>query len=339
MPYNFPALELMLHVVTARGTLSWANWQNSFSSLANGRVLPQELSPAEAMRILDSLAHIEVTGPAHGMSLAAAPASLARLPIAGLPRAVLCGGRSPEAERSLAEAAASAGCRFSAIAPGPAGTESPRTLFIEADSPAVLAKVASTIGATCAETPPAWAIANLSGSVQEYRQTLAWRSEPEPPLQSRELDPATLRFADSLPARHGLRLIQYFPRRLPSYHELRDGQSFARTDRDWAIYAVLSEHGRNVIIHDLHARTVAVPASAPLPRLFARTLALCSGLAPAWLPAAQSGWHTAEPRGYWVYAHVPSTIASLVLEKLGQDPLPLQLPQDFVRRIQSQTPP
>src|ERR1051326_6481625 len=170
MPYNLPALELMLHVVTARGTLNWAAWQNSFSSLANGRVLSQELSPAEALRILDCLAHIEVIGPAHGMTLAAAPASLARLPIAGLPRAVLCGGRSPEAERSLAEAAASAGCRFSAIAPGPARRESPRTLLIEADSPAALAKVADTIGAAYAETPPAWGIANLSGSVQEYKQ-------------------------------------------------------------------------------------------------------------------------------------------------------------------------
>lgn len=337
MPYNFPALELMLHVVTARGGVNWAAWHNSFSSLANGRVLLQELSPAEALRILSCLGHIEVTGPAHGMTLAAAPASLSRLPIAGLPRAVLCGGRSPEAERSLAEAAADAGCRFSAIAPGHAREQSPRTLFIEADSTAALAKVASTIGAVFAEIPPAWTIANLSGSVQEYRQTLAWRSEPEPPLQSRELDSATLRFVDAPPARPGLRLIQYFPRRLPSYHELRDGQSFARTERDWGIYTALCEHGRNVIIHDLHTHAVAVPASAPLPKLFARTLALCSGLAPAWLPSAEIGWHTDEPRGFWVYAHVPSTIASLVLEKLGQDPLPLQMPQNFIRKIQSQT--
>jgi len=337
MPSDLPALELMLHVVTARGTLSWAAWQNSLSSLANGQGLYQEFSPAEGLRILDCLAHIEVTTSSQGIILAAAPAFLAKLPRAGIPRAVLCGGRSPQSERSLADAATTAGCRFCAVASTPERRESPRPLLVEADAPGILSKVADAIGVAYSETPPAWAIANIAGSVQEYTNGLQRRSEPEPDIPARELDPATLRFADVLPTRVGSRLIQYFPRRLPSYHVLREGQNFTRIDRDWGIYAVLGEHGRNVIIHDLHAHTVAVPASAPLPRLLARTLALCSGLPPAWLPASAPPWHTSEHRGYWVYSQVPSSIASLVLEKLGQEPLPLQIPQDFLRRIQSHT--
>lgn len=338
MPYSLPGLELMLHVVTARGALTWAAWRSSLSSLADGRGLAQEFSPAEALRILDALAHVEVTVSSQGITLAAAPAFLARLPHAGLPCAVLCGGRSPESERRLADAAAGVGCRFRAVAAAPERKETPRSLFVEGDSPCTLFKVAETVGVAYSETPPAWAIANIVGNVQQYGQTLQWRSEPEPSIPARELDPATLRFADVIPARSGPRLIHYFPRRLPPYHDLRDGQSFARTDRDWGIYSVLGGQGRNVIIHDLHAHTVAIPASAPLPRLFARTLALCSGLAPAWLPASEINWHAEETRGYWIYSQIPSRIASLVFEKLGQDPLPLQISQDFLRRIQPQTP-
>jgi hypothetical protein len=337
MPSDLPALELMLHVVTARGTLSWAAWQNSLSSLANGQGLYQEFSPAEGLRILDCLAHIEVTTSSQGIILAAAPACLAKLPRAGIPRAVLCGGRSPQSERSLADAATTAGCRFCAVASTPERRESPRPLLVEADAPGILSKVADAIGVAYSETPPAWAVASVSGSVQEYTQSLEWRSEPEPPIPARELDPATLRFADALPTRSGPRLIQYFPRRLPSYHVLRDGQNFTRIGRDWGIYAVLAGHGRNIIIHDVHAHAIAVPASAPLPKLSARALALCSGLPPAWLPSAETGWHTSENRGYWVYSQVPSNIASLVLRALGQEPLPLQIPQDFLRRIQSHT--
>jgi hypothetical protein len=327
----------MLHVVTARGTLTWAFWRTSLSSLASAKGLSHELSPAEALRILDCLGHIEVTTSPQGVAIAAAPAFLAKLPRAGLPRAVLCGGRSPETERRLAEAAAGNGCRFTPIFSS-LQNESPRPLLIEADGPGTLPKLADAIGVAYSETPPAWTLAHVSGTVPDYTQTLQWASEPEPPLPARELDPATLRFTDPVPTRSGPRIIQYFPRRLPPYHVLRDGQNFARVDRDWGIYAALSGQGRNVIIHDHQAYIVAAPATAPLPRLLARTLALCSGLPPAWLAAADAGWPTSESRGYWVYSQIPASIASLALNKLDQQSLPLQIPHEFLRRIQSQTP-
>jgi hypothetical protein len=287
-----------------------------------------------AARILDSLGHIEVSASTAGITLASAPAVLALLPRAGLPQAVLCGGRSPELERRLDDASAYENARFRIALPGPERLEGPRSFIIEADNTDALAAVARRIGVPFSNIPPAWALANATGSVSDYRASLEWRNEAEPNIPAFEFDPVALRFRELKQTRTTLRLIQYFPRRLPPYYHLRHGEAFARTDRDWGIHATLSDNGRNTIVHDKQAHTLAVPSSAPLPKLYSRSLTLCSGVPPAWLPAAQVPWGIGEARGYLVYPQVPSNIAQLLLKKLGQDALPLHIPQHFVTKIQ-----
>jgi hypothetical protein len=80
---------------------------------------------------------------------------------------------------------------------------------------------------------------------------------------------------------------------------------------------------------------IAVPAAAPLPKLFGRVLCLCSGLAPAWLPASDTDWKFPESKGYHVYTSVPQTIAEIVFAKLGQSPIPLHVPVEFFKTINS----
>ena len=329
---EIPALELMLHVVTARGTLNWKTWNEALASIANSRGLPPELSPSMAARVLDSLAHIELNASHPGIILASAPAALALLPRAGLPQAVLCGGRSPELERRLDDAAAYESARFRIAAPGPERLETPRSFIIEADKTDALAAVARRLGVPFFTTPPAWALANAVGSVSAYRASLDLRHEAEPNIPASEFDPVALRFRELQPSQTTLRLIQYFPRRLPPYYHLRQGETFARVDRDWGIHAALSDSGRNTIVHDKQAHTLAVPSCAPLPKLYSRSLTLCSGLPPAWLPAPEAEWGTGESRGYLVYPQVPSNIAQHILNNLGQAALPLHIPQQFLTK-------
>jgi hypothetical protein len=331
-------LEMMLHVATARGMLGWAAWREAYESITKNSDDGTGLSPSQGTRILDNLAHVELVAVNNDLKLAVAPAVLALLPRLGLPTAVLCGGRSPQTERKLRDAAGGNSARLITAPSSPERQMQPRSFFVEAENVSHLARTAESAGIQFAEAPPAWSLAYGTADMESYLSSLAWRHEPEPSLSASEFAPDSMRFDTTQPKQTGCRLLRYFPRRLPSYFELRDGEKAARTDRDWGLYAVLRAHGRNCLIHDIRGGLVAVPAAAPLPRLFGRVLSLCSGLAPAWLPATKASWKLPEPNGYHVYTGVPSSIAELVFLKLGQSPLPLHVPAEYLKMLHSHRP-
>ena len=105
MRSDLPPLELLLHVITARGALSWSAWREAYESVAGTADERLGLPSGQASRMLDNLGHIEVASTNNELRLAAAPAMLSRLPRLGLPTAILSGGRSPQTERKLCEAA------------------------------------------------------------------------------------------------------------------------------------------------------------------------------------------------------------------------------------------
>jgi len=335
---EIPSLELMLHVITARGMLGWRTWREAYEAVAENADGVDAISPSQGSRILDNLAHVEVAIVSGDLKLAAAPAVMARLPRAGLPTAVLCGGRSPQTERKLREATIAHSTRLLTIPSAPERRRPPRSFFVEAEDVAHLARTAQAAGIQFAEVPPAWALANSIGSVESYLSSIIWRHEPTPNLPASEVDPVTLLLSCNRVESGGWRLTKYFPRRLPPYFELRDAGRASRVDRDWGMYALMWAHGRNCLIHDARYKIVAVPSGAPLPRLFGRVLSLCSGLAPAWLPKNSAGWKLPEPNGYHIYTNVPDTIGEIVFSKLGQSPLPLHVPTEFLRLLHSHRP-
>jgi hypothetical protein len=325
----------MLHVVTARGVLVWRAWREAYESVTQTIHQPTGLSPSQVARLLDNLAHVEVVTMNGSLKVAAAPAVLSLLPRAGLPTAVLCGGRSPQTERKLGDAARWNSARLITIPSFPARQMQPRSLFIEAGNVEQIAATAMAAGISFAGVPSAWSLAHSAGDVGGYLATLAWRHEPEPNLSGSEFEPDTMRFGVIQPKRIGCRLLWYFPRKLPPYFELREGEKAARLDRNWGIYALMRGHGRNCLIHDSECKMVAVPSAAPLPRLFGRALSLCSGLGPAWLSAHEAGWELTEPTGYHIYTSVPDTIANAIFSKLGQSPLPLHIPAEYIKILRS----
>lgn len=338
MESELPPLELALHVVTARRMVDWSVWRETYESVMSFRQSSSNLSPSQGLMLLDNLGHLETCVLSGSLKIAAAPAVLARLPRAGLPTAVLCGGRSPQTEIKI-EKSMSMGCSRLIISNDATEVQlSPRRFFVQGEEETDLIKTAGACGIHYAEVPPAWSLAHSTVDTEQYLASLTWRHEPEPELPAREFLTDEMTFSvKGLPSPE-FRLLRYFPRRLPPYFEARNGEQAARIDRDWGIYAALHAHGRNCLIYDWRHKIIAVPASAPLPRLIGRSLSLCSGLPPSWLAAKEAGWKQPEPNGYHVYPSIPHAISELLFKKLGQSPLPLPLPSDFVKKLSSTIP-
>ena len=311
-------MEQLLHVVTARGRLDWGDWKQACTSVSAGGSLG--MSPSDFLRAHEMPGHLEVGFQGESVMVCAAPAVLARLPSAGRPAAVLCGGRSPQAEEKLRTAAAGHGVTMTGELPAAGRMPSARILRFSADEPTALAAAAASARIAYAGVPPAWLLANAAGSVQGYLDRLSWSHGPEPEIPVLEILPKTGRYAQPAPAPGRLRLLKYMPRKFRSYHELRCDDRFARVERDWAAWACARDARCRHIVHDRTARALAVPAFLGLPRPLARTLALCSGLNPLELPRAEEAWKVASPaNGYLVFTNIPGNIAALLLAKLGQD--------------------
>src|SRR5262249_42233144 len=159
---------MMLHVTTARGILSWAAWREAYESVARNDGNEGALSLLQGARMLDNLAHIEVASVNGDLKVAVTPAVLAKLPRPGLPRAVLCGGRSPQTERKLRDSAAEGSGRFASTPSWPERQHPPRSFFVEAENDAALARIASAAGVRFADVPPSWLLANGAAGIEDY---------------------------------------------------------------------------------------------------------------------------------------------------------------------------
>ena len=325
MPSSATALEQLLHVVTARGALTWQDWKDACWSLST-RLDFNGLSPGGAARALDELGHIEIFSENSSTKVMAAPAALVRLPKAGVFIGVLAGGRSPQTAQKFAAAAAACGVRIAIQPHSNARPETPAVLCVEAEDAVALAAVAAKAQIRLADAPVSWVLAHAAGTVAAYLASLSWRHAPEPELQGREFNVSTGRLGLIRRGAGGMRLVQYYPRVHPPFWELRDGERAARTDRDWGIHVCLSRDEREHLIHDRDLNAIAVPVEKPLPRPIGRSLVLCSGEAPEIIDAADTAWPVMTSERYQVYRSVPCNIADLILSKLGQSALPLHIP-------------
>jgi hypothetical protein len=118
-------------------------------------------------------------------------------------------------------------------------------------------------------------------------------------------------------------LIRYTnSKRGNTLHLFRKNGQYAEVDCDWGRYAALREAGLNVLSYDERTQLLAVPSGAPLPRLFARSLALCSGSVPLFAAKDDAGWPSPETYGFDLFRSIPPSIGHLVAEKLGQSLIP-----------------
>lgn len=311
--------ERLLYAVSARREMTWAAFRNASDALLR---LQPDITPdmrrarSLAASLGDALGHWDVINTEDMASrICVAPPCLVRLPWPGLPRAVLCGSRSSDTLDAVAAAAARVRATVNWRTVHPYG---PLRIEVRGHADADLADLADGLAISYDPNPPAWQIANMSCSLEEYLSTLEWMPEIELNWPRQEFDPQLQAFRptnESVSERQPeeeLRLVSYDH---PGGWTRRDrlilrGRT-AAVDRSWARYAVLAARGQRVMYADPRAGTMTVPRQLPLPKLLSRALTLCSGAPAQVLPGPGLGLH--------LYSDVPVTIMNLITAKLGQN--------------------
>jgi hypothetical protein len=294
---------------------------------SNVQPAPDRFLRSNAKRGLENLGHIDEVGKPDGsIVIAALPPTIGVLPAAGLPIAVLCGGRASGTEAIVRKAAAETGVRIRVARQDGAAAPAPARISFETDRMASLARLAEAVGVSLAETPPAWSLMGAAGDIEAYASKLVWESFAEINWPRFDFNPEVPAFRpDHLSGEY--RLSRYLDpvRGISRYYLIHDGKSARIDDPDWARWVVLSVSGEPALRYDTQSRRLLVPAGAPLPRPLGRSITLCSGWACSL--EGRGGGHSPDH----VYRDVPMDIAIALAAKLGQH-LVVNAPTSALRR-------
>lgn len=321
--------DTLLHVVSARMALTWKAFKDAFETLYMAHPLSLDTENSglpnwalyQTARALDQLGHCDFSWTASGNQVFAAPPVLARLPIAGLPQAVLTGARAPKT-LTMVRQVCHAHAQPVRVYEHPQKDQTPGVparIALQADTHEALEEVALALNIPYANKPPAWALTACTASLNHYLDTrpapksgelVGWEDRADFQIES-------LWFGGQYSSAPNVRLSRYtHPITSRSHFFLwQEGQRI-EVDRSWGIYSVLSTVGHHVCLYDRKRFMFATPIRAPLPRLLARSLCLCSGYAPT--IAALHPPSLPDIGKFHVYRWVPPEIAQSVVDKMNQ---------------------
>lgn len=320
--------DKLLFVLTSKGEMPWSAFRGAAESLAAGEFSEAagdslalgagntRLARYQALLSLESLGHCDSDVSGGPAEVVRAPACLVRLPLGGLPQAVLAGARS---ERTLADLNQAAQripdieVRAEAQAHDPFA---PSRIFVRTPTIPGLEELATALAIPIAGGPPAWAMVSCAASIQEYRDSLSWENDDGLNWERRDFNPDELRF--TLPNRDAHPALRSMtnPVNNTRTHFYTSGGRRSRVDRYWARYMVMQDLDKRVLFYDPQRCKFALPATLPPPKLIERALVLCSGFTPRVVDAPAGG--IAGSSRLRIYSTVPKQVASLAAEKLGQ---------------------
>jgi hypothetical protein len=275
----------------------------------------------KTLRLLSELAHCELPPYGSGAAVCIAPTVLARVPIVGLPAAVLCGSRGSGTAAALSSACSQFGndVRVISVSQRAAGGYAPSAVRVEVSDERLLEEIAAAVHIRYASYPPAWALLHYSAALSDYEAQLAWTSDPDPVWPRKDFDTTSLTFR----AEHSDSRVRLSAFRDPlthrQVHRLWRGGVAATVDRHWGRWLYLHHSDVQALSFDPHVQAVEAPATVPLPILLGRALALFSGLAP------QQAWNHQRPAMMVDrYTNVSCEAAEVLAAKLGQPLLTLE---------------
>jgi hypothetical protein len=289
--------DLLLAYLTELGTGDWSKFRQAVEFVAD---IDEELYPSARARRLSILAHVEFSFYGDLRWSVCAPT------LAWLPRnreeliAVLCGGRNQLLVGELDDQAGKLGLRVEVRKQ----TDGPDAIFVVASSRKAGDRLAALTGLDF-EHAAANHIARCLPPLESYVPLLVETPEPSG-YMIETFDIEALKWIEVPEATDG-GLYRYHYYR-PEYR-LKSHDSCLRVTREIGIYQLLKLRGRKVLYYDPDKQDLIVPVRTPMPELFARTAALCSGLHPEF---AEGDVPTR------IYRRVPSSIARLILTKLSQ---------------------
>lgn len=321
--------EKLLYVISAKKELAWLSFKETFDYLYNLETgLIEENTDKDGIknkrlqviRALDSLGHCDFSfsDDRSKSKVYAAPPVLVRLPCAGFPQAILAGARSPATIQQLSDACQSAGDRINLEIKEQASELAliPKRVAVQAEDVRELEAIASALTIPFIETPSAWSLLHFAASIDDYLATLKWSNDSELNWKHQTFEPSSLQFKTIEKTDTNIRLARYnHPSRNTKNCYLWQDERCTEIDLDWGRYAILKALRRNVLIYDKRTFTMAVPASANLPRLLERSLTLCSGYAATYVKKLP---HYPQIQGFNLFSAIPPQIAEMTAAKLGQ---------------------
>ncbi|XZN93674.1 MAG: hypothetical protein ACM65M_12990 [Microcoleus sp.] len=321
--------EKLLYVISAKKELAWLSFKETFDYLYNLETGLREESTEkdgiknqrlQAIRALDSLGHCDFNfsdDRSKNKVYAASPV-LVRLPCAGFPQAILAGARSPNTIQQLSDACQSAGDRINLEIKEQASESVliPKRVAVQAEDVRELGAIASSLGIPFIETPSAWSLLHFAASIDDYLDTLKSSNDPELNWKRETFEPSSLQFKTIEQTDNNIRLGRYnHPSRNTKFYYFWQDEMCTEIELNWGKYAVLKALRRNVLTYDKRRFTMAVPASANLPRLLERALTLCSGYAATYVKKMP---HDPQIHGFNLFSAIPPQIAQMTAAKLGQ---------------------
>lgn len=311
--------DQLLYVITAKREMSWTVFKRVFDTLAareTAKYDNAEFARSVVLKSLDSLGHCEVQSDNDGLRVVATPSVLVRLTTAKS-AAVLSGARSPESLEIMTRVATKLGMSIESTRQvGELFELIPQKITIVGSTDTSIIDFANAIGLPFSQIPTAWSLAKFSADLQEVVHALKWDKSPELNWTRADFDPEYNCFKPAAESRPPFRLTRYLdPVRNIFRYYVWDGDLCSRIDADWGRYFALQTAGFGVLYFDHRLNLFAVPRTVPLPRLLARSVALCSG----------SIAHPLRNRlgkrnlDFVVYELVPGAVAEIVAKKTGQD--------------------
>ena len=311
----------LLTVVSAEGSMSRRRFRTCFDELITSTSDLNGLSDYQYRFLFinthaafEMLGHIDVDR--EPSRIRAAPGCLVRLPLPGLPQAVLAGQRVPSVVEAVRGAVGN--IRDVAIHVDRHQTDEailPARITLLAGRTNSLEAVADQCNLAFGPNPAAWQIANLALPIERYASELEWQTGPDLDWPRRDFSTRLLQFAPADDSSVPMRLSQYKNPQGRFIHLLWKDRSFASTDRDLARFLCLRSEKRNVLLYHVQSMRLEVPVGTPLPRLLNRAVTLCSGQFPS--VSAAPGSLDIDTR-VWSFGDVPKRIAEVVADKLSQ---------------------
>ncbi len=321
--------DTLLFALSGWKEASWATFKKAFGDIYSRSLGGENFGDPEtvryersrAVRILVSLGHCDIQFAEGQGRLYVASPILVALPSPGLPRAVLCGARSPGTVPALRRASAGVrdAVRVEVTSQSSRSPYAPSHVEAEGVTHESLRQLASIMGVPYAPLPSAWTIAEFSGGVDEYCEALDWSPLPELTWERADFDTGLLKFSLPFEESEGMRLSRYQDPTRPRFlYRLYKNGLGVEVDADWGRYAVLREVDVSAVAYDESTGEVAVSQSVPLPPLLARTFALCTGYAPKTVPRSAASSDLPGRSQLTVYGGVPPDVLATVAAKAGQ---------------------
>lgn len=315
-------LEQILYLLAARGgAMSRSSLEKAIAEFSRQEPSLNTNGKAgfEALRALDWLGHCETSGHKGRVSITLARASLARLPGLEKSRSALVGARSAATLTELQGLCKKTGAGVNVLISDTSVNSdcfSIRRIILEADSFDAIKIVADSAGIPLTGQPAGWELACASVSVADFEKSIRWDIGYPVPREAEHFSPDTLRFNETYSG--GLRLARWKESITNKIiYALRKDNAVAFLDSpEWGRHVELSASGASSIRYDVGRKLFAVRATAPPPRLIARALCLCSANLPTLSEAVVGKSKTL----WFTFDGVPSPVANIVAEKLGQEP-------------------